>query len=100
MAEDEEEVPQERPAYPIVARAMTEEELAAAREYADTVARVDQSGKVFRHICLLLGHAEAHGFTKKEAAAILDSITNDTGGPSKYHKALDSVEKKLREAWL
>lgn len=55
MTDVEDDAPTARPCYPITTRAMTDAEIAAAREFADSVARIDQGGTVFRHLCLLLG---------------------------------------------
>lgn len=97
-------IPARRPAYPITAKAMSDDELAAAREYVDTVATQDQSGVVFRHICLLLGHADAHEFTKDEAEYILEAVEYNASMPrgdeSARQPVVDAILRKLREAWL
>lgn len=77
---------------------MTTNELADAREFADTSARIDQSGVVFRHLCLLLGHAEAHGFTRDEALWIIDIFEDQATAIPEHIRA--SVKQKLRESWL
>lgn len=96
-----------RPCYPIGIRAMSDVEVAEAREFVETAAKIDQSGKVFRHLCLLLADHDAHAFSKDEALLLVHVLSLEevaaaarTVEAEKALGLLDKAVTRLRAAWL